>query len=144
MNDLMTSELWDNIRYFKPGSKIDKWGDPYKMSVRLIFGLDNLRDYVGREINIHCGYEVRETGGLHPSGNAVDCHIKGLSLVDQFLVASRFEIFTGIGLYKCWRRQGLHLDNRPKKQALEPSARWICIEQGKYLAFNAGNFKKLF
>jgi len=136
----MTLELWNNIRYFKP---TDNFGDALKMSVSLIFALDRLREYVNRPIIIHCGYEIRDNKSWHPEGLAVDLHIKGLCLVDQFLAASRFN-FSGIGLYNCWRSKGLHLDYRTQTHAGEAGARWICLEQGKYLAFSAKNFKKLF
>ena len=141
MMETMTSELWDNIRYFKP---TDNFGDPFKMNVSLIFALDRLREYVNKPIIIHCGYEERDKKSWHTEGLAVDLHIKGLGLIDQFLAASRFDMFNGIGIYKCWRNPGLHLDNRPHKSKRDFDARWICLEQGKYLAFNSRNFKKLY
>jgi len=139
MTDTMTADLWQNIRYFKP---TDNFGDPLKMSMSLIFVLDRLREYVNKPIIIHCGYEQRDTTSWHSEGLAVDLHIKGLSVVDQFLVTSRFS-FSGIGIYKCWKSPGVHIDQRPQKYAGMAGARWICLEHGKYLTFNGKNFKKL-
>jgi hypothetical protein len=83
------------------------------MSAALVVGLDRLRYFVQKPIIIHCGYEARDSGGWHPHGRAVDLHIEGLHIIEQFLAAARFDIFTGIGLYPWWNYPGLHLDNRP-------------------------------
>lgn len=143
MQATMTEELWKQIRYFPIDSKIDKWGDPLKMSSNLVFTIDAFRHYVGRPVYVHCGWELRDTG-WHPSGNAVDCHVKGMSLVDQFLAASRFDRFNGIGIYKYWRNPGLHLDDRPHRLKRDIDARWICLRKGEYVSLNANNFIKLF
>uniref|UniRef100_A0A6M3LIC7 Peptidase n=1 Tax=viral metagenome TaxID=1070528 RepID=A0A6M3LIC7_9ZZZZ len=128
----MTPALWKRIDYFSPDDQIDNFGDPYRMDVNLIFGLDALRKYTGRAIVIHCGYEKRPTG-FHPHGMAVDCHIVGLHPFDQFIAASRFEVFNGIGIYPKWHSPGLHLDTRPYEGRYEPEARWGCKGSGIYV-----------
>ena len=133
MTELMTPQLWKAIRHFRPDSPNDKWGDPYKMSHRLIFTLDNLREHVGKRINVHCAWESRNTGGWHPSGNAVDIDIEGLHVVDQYLAASRFDSFNGIGVYPWWRNPGLHLDDRPYSTKLQEDSRWASTSAGIYV-----------
>jgi len=136
MIELMTPQLWEAMRHFRPDSKLDKWGDPFKISSRLIFALDNLREYVGKPIYVHCAWEPRDKGGWHPSGNAVDVHIKGLHVVDQFLVASKFDSFNGIGVYPWWRSPGLHLDDRPHSTELQEDSRWGSTKAGVYVALS--------
>jgi uncharacterized protein YcbK (DUF882 family) len=126
---MMTDREWQSIRYFKP---TEKWGDPYKMDFQLVAGLDKLRQYVGRRIEIHCGYEERSTGGYHPMGRAVDLHIEGLHPMEQYIAATRFQCFKGIGVYLWWNNPGLHLDNRLIK-AFETRAIWGSMEKKKYV-----------
>lgn len=133
----MTKMMWGKIDNFIP-SEFGCIG----MDGILIYTLQEMRKYVGKPIHIHCGYEKRKTG-YHPLKCACDLHIAGLSVVDQFLVASRFDNFNGIGLYKWWKSPGLHLDTRPKcKIAFD--ARWMSVERGKYLPLNAKNLKLLY
>ena len=142
MTELMTTQLWEAIRHFRPDSKLDKWGDPFKMSSRLIFALDNLREYIGKPIYVHCAWETRNSG-WHPFGNAVDIHIEGLHVVDQFLAASRFDSFNGIGVYSWWRNKGLHLDNRPYSTRLQGDSRWGSPKAGVYVPLNRKFLKGL-
>lgn len=107
---MMTREQWRQIKYF---TLTDNWGDPFKMDFDLVCGLVQLRKYTGRKIYIHCGYEKRLSGGFHPKGRAVDLHIESLHPMEQYIAASRFEVFTGIGVYLWWSWPGLHLDHRP-------------------------------
>jgi uncharacterized protein YcbK (DUF882 family) len=126
---MMTDPEWKSIKYFSPS---ENWGDPYKMDFKLIVGLDKLRQYVGRPIVIHCGYEKRTTGGYHPMGRAVDLHIEGLHPMEQYIAATRFQCFKGIGVYLWWDNPGLHLDNRLLK-AFETRAIWGSYEPKKYV-----------
>jgi uncharacterized protein YcbK (DUF882 family) len=126
---MMTDQEWKSIKYFSPS---EKWGDPYKMDFQLVAGLDKLRQYVGRRIVIHCGYEKRATGGYHPMGRAVDLHIEGLHPMEQYIAATRFQCFKGIGVYLWWNNPGLHLDNRLLK-AFETRAMWGSMEEKKYV-----------
>lgn len=125
---MMTDAEWKSIKYFLP---TENWGDPYKMDYQLIAGLDKLRQYVQKRIVIHCGFEVRTTGGFHPLGRAVDLHIMDMHPMEQFLAASRFQCFKGIGVYLWWNSPGIHLDNRLLK-AFETRALWGSIAPKKY------------
>lgn len=104
----MTPNEWLTIRHF---SENEKWGNPEKMEYDLVKTLDDLRDFIGFPINIHCGYEDRKNNSQHCFGTAVDCHAKNLSLFEFYTAASRFE-FNGIGIYPFWNNPGLHLDIR--------------------------------
>ena len=128
----MTPALWRQVKHFSPDATIDNWGDPYKMDVNLVFGLMEMRIYTGRAILVHYGCEKRPSG-YHPPGMAVDINIVGLHVVDQFIVAGRFEVFNGIGVYPWWNSQGLHLDTRPIKDRFQPEARWASPSKGIYV-----------
>lgn len=104
----MNIDDWNDIVFFSPS---EKWGDPLKMDFNLVKTLDHLRDFLGRPIVIHCGFEPRPTG-YHPQGLAVDCHAEGLHVLDFFTAVTRFG-FHGIGVYPWWNNPGLHLDMRP-------------------------------
>ena len=95
-----------------------------------MFAMDALRDYVDKPITIHCGFEVRESG-FH-NGFAVDFHIVGLSLLDQFLAVQRFSSFRGLGLYTWWNSPGIHADTRPMG-AHEPRSLWGSVGPKKYV-----------
>ena len=126
----MTAGLWGTIEHFTPG---EKWGNPEKMETRVVYELDALRRYVDRPIHIHCGFEERTTGGYHYYGMAVDFHIEGMHMVDQFLAASRFDGFNGLGLYPYWNKPGLHVDCRSKQQRYFADARWLSPSKGAYV-----------
>ena len=129
----MTPEQWKTILFFNPEK--DKFGDPGKMDYRLLKALDRLRAYADKPIMIHCGYESRPMG-YHPRGMAVDCHIVGLSLFDQFILALRFKDFTGIGVYPFWNNPGLHLDIRE----VPIRAVWGSTGRGEYTALTVDLF----
>ena len=80
----------------------------------------------------------------HRLGFAADCHIEGLSVLDQYLMAERFN-FGGVGVYgrDVWTRTpGLHLDTRPDF----PCKKWGCrIVNGKraYVALDREFFLHL-
>jgi len=54
-------------------------------------------------------------------------------VVDQFLVASRFDGFNGIGVYPWWKNKGLHLDDRPHSTKLQEDSRWGSPKAGVYV-----------
>lgn len=126
----------------------EKWGDPYKMDRVLIYRLVALRAFIRSKIYkdanivIHCGYEERKLGGYHPMGMAVDCHCTGISLMDFYLSAERFQ-FGGIGVYPNWNNPGLHLDIRVITQD-EPAARWGCKEKEKYVELDSYFLKNIY
>ena len=123
----MTPEQWERAKHFDPS---EKWGDPAKMDVALVFALDDFREHIGRPIVIHCGYEQRDRG-YHPCGMAVDVHVPGLSAFQQFILAQGFPTFRGIGLYPNWNNPGLHLDTRHKNRN-EPRTVWGATAPGMY------------
>ena len=132
----MRKNDWEMIKHF---TKDENWGNSEKMSLTLVYTLDRLREYIGKPIVIHCGYELRDTGGQHPLGNAVDCHCEGIHLVDFFLAASRFTEFMGIGIYLNWENPGLHLDVRAEHKR----AQWGCFTSKKYVPLNKEFLMKL-
>jgi len=131
----MTPEEWEEIDYF---TEYEKWGDPNKMKLSIVRAVDDLRAYVRKKVRVHCGWEDRKTG-YHPMGIAVDCHIEGMHIIDQFIAASRFDAFNGIGVYLNWNSPGLHLDTRGNK--LPQEARWGCIKTGQYVPLDKAFFE---
>jgi uncharacterized protein YcbK (DUF882 family) len=138
----MTPNDWALVRNFRPNGDADKFGDPMKMDRELIFTLDAFRDYVGRPILVHCGYEERPGNkGYHPLGMAVDIHIEGMHVIDQFIAASRISAFRGIGVYPFWNNPGLHLDTRQSPRG--ETARWARDAAGNYVALDWAFIRKL-
>jgi len=138
MSYSMDKVLWQKINDFTP----DEFGCD-DMDGLLIYTLQQMRTYVGRKIIIHCGYEARTTGGYHPEKCAADFHIKGLHVVDQFLIASRFDNFNGLGVYPNQNSPGLHVDTRPKNHKFDHDSRWGCLEPGKYVPLDRDFFRRI-
>lgn len=126
---------WDKIKYFK---KAEFGLDADKMSSQLIFALDHLRHIVCRPIKITSAYRAVDKGSTHNAGLAADIIIQGLSVIDQYLVAEKLGLFTGIGIYPT--RGGLHLDVRKLKKG-ELGKRWIRDYKNDYIALNAENLR---
>ena len=127
MGVLMTWDDWNRVKYFTPN---ENWGDWTKVEKNVIFLLDRMREDIGQAISIHCAYEPggHATNSQHYLGRAVDCHIKNVSLLDQYLLAERYG-WRGIGLYTDWNNPGLHLDLRRSSDdyddlTLYRGARW--------------------
>ncbi|RJQ58942.1 MAG: hypothetical protein C4530_09980 [Desulfobacteraceae bacterium] len=119
---------WGPIRHFKP----DEFQDPDRMCATLVRQLDDMRERAGRQVRIHCSFELRDTDfSWHSYHRAVDCHIEGLHWFDQLLMACWFP-FTGVGAYPWWNNPGLHLDSRP----IQAAARWLSPAKGVYLPLN--------
>lgn len=133
----MTPKQWDLVKNFDPA---EKWGEPSLMDCNLIFELDRLRKYIGREIVVHCGYEARNGKGYHPLGKAVDCHAIGLHPMEFYIAASRFS-FGGIGVYLWWTDPGLHLDSR-RIRGPDFRAIWGSTGPKKYVPFDLDFLKK--
>ena len=131
----MTPEEWESLDYF---SEFEKWGDPSKMKLSILKPLDDYRAYVRKKVIVHCGYENRNTG-YHPMGIAVDEHVEGMHIIDQFIAATRFDAFNGIGVYLWWNNPGLHLDSRGNK--LPAEARWGSIKKGQYVPLDKAFFE---
>jgi hypothetical protein len=129
---------WASLKYFKPDSKVDNWGDPTKIDPFLLLFLDEFRDALGSPLIVTSGYRGGDPA-QHGVGRAVDVvapKFRG-SLFDLYLMAERFN-FSGIGIYTGWYYQGkrtigLHLDTRlilgSNSDALK-GARWLCVRPG--------------
>ena len=137
----MTPKLWEQVKHFRPDGP-DVWGDPHQMAASIVFGIDRYRKYIGRPVNVHCGWEYRASGGWHPNGCAVDVDVEGMHVIDQYLAAERFDEFNGIGVYPNWNNPGLHLDTRPHKKTGIDS-RWGCLESGVYVKLDKEFFKSI-
>lgn len=106
------------VKHFTRDEKNDLgkicWGDPDKINPKLIFLLDEMRDFAGIPFKINYGTQgVHSPTSQHYYGNAIDGYFPGITIKEQFMIAIRFP-FTGIGLYPCWNNPGLHLDVRPQ------------------------------
>jgi len=132
---------WHRVKpHFSPS---ENWGDPDKIDARIVFTLFDIREFTGRKIIVHCGYEQRKNPSWHSHYLAVDFHIDGMHVADQFLVCSRFDQFNGIGIYPNWNNPGIHGDSRTNKLKHRPEARWISVEQGVYIPLTWKNFGML-
>lgn len=122
----MKPEDWERIDHFGPG---EKWGDASMMRMALLLPVDQLRGLAETPAIVHAGYAIggHSRGSYHYFGMAVDLHLVGLSLLEQYLLAERVG-FGGIGCYPFWSSPGLHLDIRPPQFHY----RWWRDEQGEY------------
>jgi uncharacterized protein YcbK (DUF882 family) len=124
---------WTKVKYFNAE---EKWGDADKMNPLLVYSLDALRKIAGRPIIINSGYRPNDPGSTHRNGDAADIVITGLSVIDQFLLAEKTRLFSGIGVYPFWNRPGLHLDVRPLR-ANQHGPRWGRNAAGVYVALDS-------
>jgi len=132
----MTTEQWIRYKNFSAG----EFGSE-GMNELLIYTIQEMRNYVGRRINIHSGYRGGTTG-YHPLYMAADIDIEGISVIDQYLIAERFDAFNGVGVYPKWNAPGIHVDVRPfSKLAID--SRWGCFEDGKYVKLNGEFFERI-
>ena len=130
----MTNLDWCDIKHFKPS----EFDHPNKMNPYLIRRLDQFREMIGKPIIIHSDYRPGDSG-QHGLGNAVDIHVKGMNVVDQYLLAEKTGLFNGIGVYPNWNNPGLHLDVRKGSPA-----RWGCWQVPIYVPLDYSFFKKLY
>ena len=103
--------------------------DVPKLSRRLVALVDALDEHVRGKLVVHRTWDGAGTTGQHPQGTALDGHIEGVDILNQFLIVSRFP-WGGLGLYgpDVWHHPGFHVDVR---DAL-PQARWACrLRNGK-------------
>ena len=129
---------WNTVKYFKP----NEFTCPELMNPDLIRALDIYRQLVGKPVIIHSSYRQGDVG-QHGKGNAVDIHVKGISLIDAYLLAEKTGLFNGIGVYSWWNNKGLHLDVRPLP-AGKPKARWASDKTGNYIGLNWFFLRKIF
>lgn len=119
---------WSKVRHFKRS----EFSHPDKLDPLLIYSLDALRVAAGKPIIVNNDYRAGDPG-QHGLGRAADIVIVGLSVVDQFLIAEKTRLFSGIGIYPHWNRPGIHVDIRTL-QPHEPGARWARDIAGNYVA----------
>lgn len=111
----MQTKDWEAIEFFKP----EEFSQPDKMEYHFINRLDMFRKMIDKPIIIHSSYREGDPR-YHGKGEAVDIHIKGISLLCAYALANESGLFGGIGVYPKWNNPGLHLDMRPER------ARWGC------------------
>lgn len=128
---------WSLVKHFKPS----EFTRPEKMSALLIYSLDKLRKQAGSPIIVNSDYREGDSG-QHGQGKAVDIVISGMNVVDQFLLAEKSRMFSGIGLYPFWNRPGIHVDVR-ELQLGEPAARWLRNAAGFYVAITQKQLRNL-
>ena len=120
---------WSSIKYFTPPEFGNEEAQK-NVNSTLVWLIDDFRKAIMKPIKIHEAWAL--TGhlptGYHPKGEAVDCHIEGLSIWEQFFLALRFGAFKGIGIYPYWNNQGLHLDIRKENLI----TLWWCDRNKKY------------
>ena len=146
---MAAKETWDKLKFFRPDSTIDNWGDHELISDNHILRLDDFRRWIGVPIYVTRGVaetghsdgsqhypKFDEAGNLVGGATATDIVVPNYprSVFDLILDATRFG-FTGIGYYPHWRWNGdtvggLHLDSRPLKWDADETinyahSRWI-------------------
>jgi uncharacterized protein YcbK (DUF882 family) len=132
---------WTLVKHFKRAEWVK---NPDAVVPELVYLVDGLRDYVGRPVVIHVAFDDagHVEDSAHYMGAAVDLHVQGLSLMDQWLAAERFP-FLGVGLYPFWEHPGLHLDVRRVGAEHGPGRRWWRDKQGQYQPFTADFIRSL-
>ena len=118
---------WEKVRYFKRS----EFQHADKLDPLLIYSLDALRHAAGKSIKINSDYRDGDPG-QHGQGKAADIVISGLSVVDQFLLAEKTRLFSGIGIYPFWNMPGIHVDIRELRPH-EQGARWARDAAGIYV-----------
>lgn len=156
----MKHKNFEDLRYFKADSTIDRWGDPKQMDRKLLLMLDELRHQLGQPVYVISGFRSPKPGRVsqHYYGKAVDivCPAMRGDLLQVYLEAERFP-FTGLGVYPHWKYNewtvgGLHLDTRSLGET-ERAARWMGIlakefDNGvevhvqKYVSLNDENMRR--
>lgn len=138
---------WSPIKYFKR----EEWvKDPDRVHPELVFMLDEIRGDVEHPIQIHVAWDA--SGHVEQSAHyttitdfctAVDFHIEGLSLLDQWLFIEKYPL-NGIGLYPYWKNPGLHIDLRKfGKEHSHCGKRWWRDKNGIYQPFDRSMIKVL-
>lgn len=131
----MTADQFRSVRHFT----VAEWQPIEPLSATLVYAVDAWREWLGRPVFIHDAFATdgHVQGSEHAEGLAVDLHVEGLNVWDQWLAAERWSLFQGIGVYpfrrsllhpEGWEHPGLHLDVR----ATTIRARWYRDGQGTY------------
>lgn len=140
---------WSTIRHFVRS----EWkNDPDLVDWDVVMLLDEQRNAAGRTHPhiIHVAWDAtgHEPNSSHytstsqPFATGVDYHMKGWSLLRQWLHAERFP-WAGIGVYPYWRQPGLHCDLRTlSREHPNLGKRWwrdrptLAFPHGEYKPFN--------
>lgn len=142
----MTLAQFAAVKHFTP----DEWQPIEPLDPALVYAVDAWRDWLGRPVWIHDAFALsgHVRGSEHAEGIAVDLHVEGLSVWDQWLAAERCPAFRGIGLYPFmqsllypdgWTHPGLHLDIRPGPLR----ARWYRDGDGQYRELDGSALARL-
>ena len=106
---------WATVKHFRASEWVK---DPNKIQPEVVYLLDEMRDDAGVPFAIHVAYDdgghVQDSShyeGINGMACAVDFHVIGWSLTDQWLFAERYP-WSGIGIYPFWNSPGLHVDLR--------------------------------
>jgi uncharacterized protein YcbK (DUF882 family) len=136
----MSTVDWSRVRHFDRAEWVT---DPDRVDARLVYLVDELREVVGQPIHIHVAWEEggHVADSAHYAGRAVDLHMEGLTLAEQWLAAERF-LFHGIGLYPYWNYPGLHLDTASESGAWA-GRRWWRDRKGAYQPFDLAFLRNL-
>ena len=133
---------WSLVRHFEP----EEFDCPARMVPEVVYELDAMRHFADSPCVVTSDFAIsgHSTQSMHYRGLAVDLIFPRLSLLDQFLIATRFS-WTGIGLYPFWSYgdkicPGLHCDLRPLKD--DPEARWWRNKIGEYRGLDGEEFRK--
>lgn len=129
---------WTRVRHFRR----DEWRmDPEAILPATVYLLDEMREAAGRPIVIHVAADddrrAHVPGSSHYAtefapATAVDFHIVGMPLLDQWLLAERFP-WRGLGIYPFWANPGLHCDLRPVgREHQQMGHRWWRDAEGRY------------
>jgi len=127
--------FWGEIKHF---SKNENWGNPLKISPRLVYKLDAVRNFIGCPFIISEGTQGKHAkNSAHYRGEAVDIVIlhKGrFSVLDILISLERYD-WGGLGYYPDWSHKnkitgGWHLDVRLRAKHTH-GARWMGVLDDK-------------
>lgn len=112
----------------------------------------NFAHFIKEDVYITSGFRPQDKGSQHALGIAVDVVVPAYAgrLLDLYLAAERYAVFTGIGVYPYFQFNGkvvggLHLDCRDLGDIPKAGARWMGIGRGNgntYTTLDSANLKK--
>ena len=135
---------WQQVNHFTP----TEFEHPEDMFPTLVYELDKFREFVRRAVKVKESNPERRPGSshmpqsLHYVGRAVDIAVKDLPLWDVFLAATRFPLFTGIGVYPYWTEPGIHVQIDADTSILRKY--WWRDNSGQYRALTVWDLEELF
>ena len=136
----MPDRDWTTVKHFRREEFVN---DPDRVSWDTVMLLDNMRDDAQAPFKIHVAWD--DSGHVNDSSHytevkdfctAVDFHVVGMSLLDQWLFAERYP-WNGIGVYPYWENPGLHCDlRRLGREHPNLGKRWWRDAHGIYKSFD--------